>query len=259
MPRFALTVDYWNIDLKNAIQGYGADAIITACINQSTATFESPACALVNRSPAGSIWLTPDGFVTDTPNNNGKIKTDGFDIGSSYSYRFSSLGNLSMSFNGTYLRKYKVDNGLTQAYDCAGLYGPVCSGSIVASSAPMPKWRHKARVGLEMPFGLGVSVQWRYVGKVKAETLENNETLGGAFTYDPTLHVKAYNYFDLAATYTLFDRVNLRAGVNNVFERIRRGSQQATRTATAPTCAQPVRATATRTRAPGMRWAGCSG
>jgi outer membrane receptor protein involved in Fe transport len=106
LPRFALTIDYWNIDLKHAIQGYGADAIITACINQSTATFHSPACALVHRSPAGSIWLTPDGYIIDTPNNNGRIQTDGWDVAMSYNRHLGGwLGNLSASFNGTYLHK----------------------------------------------------------------------------------------------------------------------------------------------------------
>ena len=70
IPRLALTVDWWNIKLKNAIQGFGADAILTACVNQSTATFTSPACDLVHRDPAGSIWLTPGGYVIDTPTNN---------------------------------------------------------------------------------------------------------------------------------------------------------------------------------------------
>ncbi len=32
-------------------------------------------------------------------------------------------------------------------------------------------------------------------------------------------HVKAQNYFDLAATYSLWDMVNLRAGVNNIFDK----------------------------------------
>lgn len=220
LPRFALTLDYFNIGLKDAIQGLGADAIVTACVTQSSATFISPACDLVHRNAAGSIWLTPDGFVSDLPGNTSKIKTDGLDIGASYSHPLGGfLGNLSASFLGTYLRKYKVDNGLTEEYDCAGLYGPVCSSSVVASSAPMPKWRHKARVSLQMPFGLGLSVQWRHVGKVDAETLEDNETLQGQFPVDPGLHIKAFNYFDVATTFTVLDRVNLRAGVNNVFDK----------------------------------------
>jgi outer membrane receptor protein involved in Fe transport len=175
---------------------------------------------LIHRDPSGSLWLTSGGFVTDLPSNSGEIKTDGIDISSAYSHRLGGLGNLSASFIGTYLHKYKVDNGLEGGvYDCAGLYGPVCSGASVASSAPMPKWRHKARVGLQLPQGIGLSVQWRHIGKVKAETLDDAETLHGDFPLDPGLHVKAYDYFDLASTFTVGDHYNLRIGVNNVFDK----------------------------------------
>jgi hypothetical protein len=82
----------------------------------------------------------------------------------------------------------------------------------------MPKWRHKARATLQTPFGLGISLQSRFIGKVKAETLQDNGTVGGEFNFDPGLRIKSQTYFDIAATYTLFDRVNLRAGVNNVLD-----------------------------------------
>ena len=218
VPRLAVTIDYWNINLKDAIQGFGADSILSACVNQSTATFTAPACALINRDPAGSLWLTSGGSVTDLPNNEGKIKTDGIDINTSYSRKIGNIGTLSSNFNGTYLMHYKVDNGLTEEYDCAGLYGSVCSGASVASAAPMPKWRSKSRITLTMPSGIGVSLQMRYVGKVKAETLENNESLHGDFPLDPGLHIKAQKYFDLATTYTFGDHYNFRLGVNNILD-----------------------------------------
>jgi outer membrane receptor protein involved in Fe transport len=219
VPRLAITVDYFDITLKNAIQGFGADAILNACVGQTTATSVSPACALIQRDAAGSIWLTSNGFVIDTPNNEGQIKTNGIDLNAAYSHDLFNFGKLSWSFLGTYLKKYKVDNNLSEPYDCAGLYGPTCSGATVASSAPMPKWRHKMRTTWQSPFGLGLSLQWRRVGKVKAETLEDNETIGGEFNFDPGLHIKAKNYFDLSATFTLLDRINLRAGVNNLFDK----------------------------------------
>ena len=53
--------------------------------------------------PAGSLWLTSDGFISDLPNNSGAIKTDGIDVNGSYSYPLGGLGNLSASFIGTYL------------------------------------------------------------------------------------------------------------------------------------------------------------
>ena len=217
LPRFALTVDYFNINLKRAIQGFGADAVLADCVANATATFTPASCALVNRDPAGSIFLTSGGFVADTPVNVGGIKTDGFDVNSSYSQRLGGLGNLSLSFVGTRLRRYITNNGLTDPYDCAGYYGAVCSGGTVSSSAPLPRWRHKARATLQLPFGLGVSAQWRMMGKVRHERTSDDETLAGA---PPIVsrNIKAQHYLDLATTYTLFDRVNLRAGVNNVFD-----------------------------------------
>jgi iron complex outermembrane receptor protein len=220
LPRFALTLDYWDIDLKDAIQGFGADAIINNCIQFSTATTPAASCDLVQRDAAGSIWLTSNGFVVDTPSNSGRIQTDGWDISSSYSHRLGGMGNLSASFNGTYLRNYKVDNGLEGGtYNCAGLYGPICSGAVVASSAPMPEWRHKARLGWQLPMGLGLSLQWRHIGKVKAETLDDSITLRGDFPLDPGLRIKAFNYFDFATTATIGDHYNLRLGVNNLFDK----------------------------------------
>jgi iron complex outermembrane recepter protein len=217
-----LTVDYWNIEVKDAIQGFGANAILANCINHSTATFVAPSCLLVHRDASGSLWLTPNGYVNDNPANNASYKTSGIDVSGSYSYRFGSLGTLSASFNGTYLQSYKVDNGLLGGtYDCAGLYGPVCSAGPPsgASSAPMPKWRHKARVGFQMPNGVGLSLQWRYIGKVSAETLEDNETLHGDFPLNPGLHIKPVSYFDLATTFNVGNHLNLRLGVNNLFDR----------------------------------------
>lgn len=219
LPKFSLTVDYWNIKVKDAIQGFGADAIVGQCVSGSTSAANiDPACALINRDPAGSLWLTSGGYVIDTPNNEGTVKTDGIDIASSYSHRLGSLGTLNFAFNGTWLRHYKVNNGLTEPYDCAGYYGPICSGNVVASSAPMPKWRHKLRTTLNTKSGIGVSLQWRRVGKVDAETLDDSNTLNGANNFDPGLHIKSHNYFDLATTYTFGDHYTFRLGVNNLLD-----------------------------------------
>ena len=74
-------------------------------------------------------------------------------------------------------------------------------------------------LSLQTPGGIGLSVQWRYVGKVMAETLVDNQSLKGDFNFDPGLHVPAQNYFDLAATFAVGDAFNFRLGVNNVFDK----------------------------------------
>ena len=157
--------------------------------------------------------------MRDLPLNTATMRNRGIDFNAAYSLPLFNLGKLSWSFIGTRMLKARVDNGLSQPYDCVGFYGPTCSGGTVAASAPIPKWRHKLRTSWQSNFGLGLSLQWRYVGKVKAETLQDNNTTGGDFNFEPGLSVKAQNYFDLASTFTVGDHYNFRLGVNNILDK----------------------------------------
>ena len=69
-----------------------------------------------------------------------------------------------------------------------------------------------------MPNGIGISLGWRMVGKVKAETLDDSNSLAGEFNFDPGLHIKAQHYFDLATTFSFGDHYNFRLGVNNILD-----------------------------------------
>jgi iron complex outermembrane receptor protein len=211
IPHLAITADWYNIAVKGAIQGFGADAILQNCVNNTTASSVAASCALIHRNPAGSLWLTSTGFVTDLPHNVGSVETRGVDGSASYSRRIGSLGSLSASFTGTWVDRYIVDDGLNPAYNCAGLYGATCGN-------PIPKWRQKTRLGFQLPNGIGLSGQWRYVGKVKHEQNSTDEVLAGT---PPLLnsHVKAQSYFDLAGTVNIGDHYNFRLGVNNIFDK----------------------------------------
>jgi len=55
------------------------------------------------------------------------------------------------------------------------------------------------------------------VGRKKAETIR--AALAGGGQDQLNARIKAQDYFDLALTYTLLDMVNLRAGVNNIFDK----------------------------------------
>jgi outer membrane receptor protein involved in Fe transport len=220
IPRLAITADWYSIKIEGAIQGFGADAILSNCINNSTATAAAASCALIHRAPGGSLWLSPTGFVTDVPQNVGSVETRGVDASMSYSYRLGSLGTLSAGFNGTWVDKYIVADGLNPTYNCAGFYGATCGN-------PLPTWRHKLRIGLQLPIGIGISGQWRYVGKLRHEGFSSDVVLNnpgvnpGPTNTAPLLngHVKAQNYFDLASTFTIGDHYNFRLGVNNILDK----------------------------------------
>ena len=228
IPGLSLTVDYFNIEVDDAIRTFGVDAVLNNCVTNASATFTPESCALINRDAAGSLWLTPNGFTVDLPNNVGRLQTSGIEVAGRYSAPVS-FGTISFSMNGTYLDSYEVENGLTNAdgsqvsYDCAGLYGPTCSvGGTSDAGAPLPRWRHKARVSLNTDSGIGGSIQWRHVGKVTAETVSSFAALNPGGLTDhagPGTRIPSFNYIDAVLSFDLQETFQFRLGVNNLFDK----------------------------------------
>jgi len=207
LPRFALTVDWFDIKVKKAIQQIGQDTILDVC-NQ---TLDPAFCGLVHRDQFGSIWRTGNGYVIDTTQNVGGVSTRGVDIGLSYAMDIGSLGGLSLNAVGTWLDKLITDSGVGDAFDCKGLYGLRCG-------TPNPEWRHKVRLTYTAPDGIGLSFQWRYFKDVAVDRSSSQPTLKAAFS-PFNARIPAQNYFDLAFTARIGDHYNFRLGVNNIFDR----------------------------------------
>ncbi len=75
-------------------------------------------------------------------------------------------------------------------------------------------------MSLNTPQGVGVSLQWRYIGKVKPDSTSSNLSLVGNPFASPGNPIKAQNYFDLATTFTFGDHYNFRLGVNNILDKM---------------------------------------
>ncbi|MBX7539959.1 TonB-dependent receptor domain-containing protein [Qipengyuania sphaerica] len=217
LPGFSASVDWFKIDLEDAIQGYGQDTILGTCTRTADPFF----CGLINRDGSGSIWRSNLGYVEDIQYNVGGIGTEGVDVQAGYSSQIGDAGRLSLSFVGTYLMSLTLDPGFDAApeYDCAGLFGNTCSAGIL-SWGPNPEWRHQARVGFDFANGFGTSVRWRYYGAVDNE----DGVAGGPFPGNPPARpgnagFDAVNYFDLALTYEIGDNYAFRLGANNIFDK----------------------------------------
>ena len=207
LPRFAATVDWFDIKVENAIQPIGADVILGVCAS----TLDPKFCGLVHRDQFGSLWRTPQGYVVDTTKNIGALRTRGIDFGLSYAMDLGALGSLSLNGVGTWLDKLSTDSGVGTSYDCVGLYGPQCL-------TPTPKWRHKLRLSYQAPGGVGLSLQWRYIDRVDVENSSSQPSLKKDFA--PFIaKLPAQNYFDLALTARVGDHYNFRLGVNNLLDR----------------------------------------
>jgi iron complex outermembrane recepter protein len=221
VPGLSVTVDYFNIDITDAIGGIGADTILLACTQTSDPFF----CGLINRDASGSLWRSAGGFVVNTTQNIGGFSTSGIDAQVNYRTEIGDLGTLTFNFLGTYLDELITDTGidipgLDRTFDCVGLYGNVCG-------SPNPEWRHQARLGFNFKSGFGASVRWRYFDSVTLDAVEANSNLNNAGGTGPApggvarpgaAGFESINYFDLSLTYEAGDNFSFRLGANNIFD-----------------------------------------
>jgi len=209
LPRFALTVDYFDIQLTNAIGTIGADTIINQCVSTGDPFF----CTRVQRDAQGSLFLTPNGFIRDVNTNVGGLSTRGIDVNASYSLPVGNLGSFAFSFVGTYLESLEVNPLAELRFDCAGFFGSQCG-------TPNPEWRHKARVSFNTAEGLGLSVQWRHFSAVDNDQLSEDEDLNNpGFNQPGQRQIDSQDYFDLVLTARIGDNYSFRVGANNLLDK----------------------------------------
>ena len=206
-PRFVrgltLSVDYYNIKVKDYINSIPMQLTIDQCIESGNPFF----CSLFNRNPRNGVLFGGDantgGYVASNTQNTGSLSTSGVDIRASYALT-TAIGGFDVSMDGTWLHDLKtVPLPGQDEYDCAGYFGSSCR-------QPSPKWRHQARFTWSSPDTKGsMSLNWRYVGPTKL-------FISG---YDVNSRLPVANYFDLAASAAVMKELTLRIGVNNLLDR----------------------------------------
>ncbi len=215
---FSLTVDYFNIDVKQAIISQAAATTLYHCAVYDIAVD----CADIYRNPNTNYGLYGgDGageFVQQLLNASA-LRTSGVDVEAQYHLRLADFGigdwgSLQFLFNGTYLNNLTTSLPDGSTYDCAGLFGVTCG-------APSPKWRHELRVSWNTPWNLTLSAAWRYYGSANLDFDTNQPGLqiGYKDVQPSDAHISSYSYMDLAFSYKFRDRYTFRGGMNNVFDK----------------------------------------
>lgn len=195
-PNFAegliITIDYYDIEVEQAIDNIDPQTILTQCIENSTF------CDLVQRGPNGNLWVG-QAQVIATNENLSFFQVQGWDITGDYQFDVGDWG--SLNFNNTLSI---IDSWEQQEYDgaeveaCDGVWGGTCG-------YPTPELRNVLRTTWTTPWNVTVSGAWRYIDEV-----EDQVTTAAAVTLDEA------NYFDLAAIWNVTDYATIRAGVNNL-------------------------------------------
>jgi iron complex outermembrane receptor protein len=218
IPGFSLSADWFDISVKNVITGLPLSVSLSTCATDPTAiaTPSATYCSLIHRDP-GSGQLFAQGFVQLPVVNAGLLHTSGVDFEGNYRTNLSDWGmgdHGSLVFNlvGTYTQKLFTEEPGGSSFDCAGLFGTTCG-------TPTPTWRHKLRVTWITPWNLTLSAQWRYISGVDLDFNTSNPVLQNGFHDIDDARIPAMNYIDLSGEWRIHDRITLRAGVNNVFDK----------------------------------------
>jgi len=208
LPRFSLTVDYYNIKIEDYIESPGTPAIIAACYGNADNNFTpyDPAmCALAPRNPQSKLL---EGVV-NLNGNLGELKTSGIDFEARYfvnvPFGVDNDGRLDFRLSGTRLINWKLNTVASipsLLIECDGAFGANCENVF-------PKWRWNFRTTYSTG-PASVSFNWHHIGSAR------DDDAGTTYWREK---VGSYDIFDLAASYELNETISFTAGINNLFDK----------------------------------------
>jgi outer membrane receptor protein involved in Fe transport len=225
IPRLNITLDYFNIKVKDVIglAGGGFNSALQLCYTVAQ-NLDDPTCQLFRglRGPTGALGETQGGGnASILTANQAVLKTSGFDAQVDYSLPldFSLFGGeqsrLSFYYLGTYLDKFR-----STAIATIPERVTIAEGSIFGN--PLPEYRHTARLTFSDGPGT-ISLRWRYFGEVEDQRINNTFTGRVRTPQDRALFttptINDVNYFDLSFGFDVTDNFTMNVGVNNLFDK----------------------------------------
>ncbi|MEX2495985.1 MAG: TonB-dependent receptor [Woeseia sp.] len=194
MEGLTLEVDYYNLEIDDAIQGRDPGDVITACV----LTLDPLFCDLTPRTSSGQLDV-----IDNQLQNIGGIETSGVDFLLTYTSPDTGLGRFSARFNGSWLNEYKeitanIDDTVSET-DRTGTH------TDETFPRAFPEWRWTSNFDwLYNEWGGSLIFRW-----VDDMTLDDGSNLDSALFTDVQLRYSP-EFANEALTFTL--------GVNNVLD-----------------------------------------
>ncbi|MBI5923077.1 MAG: TonB-dependent receptor [Betaproteobacteria bacterium] len=188
-------VDYFYIQIKKYITTASPGALVAAARAGQT----------------GFVTFLPDGtpdIIDQRDLNAGVAKFAGFDLGASWSDKFS-FGRLGVDYNATYMDKAKLrtpdgtENARGKMIDAAGN-----SLKLIGDGGVILRYKHKINVNWSMA-DWGVTLTQNY----------NDKYLNGLDLNGDKHYVKGYSIFDAQARYSGIKGLSLALGVKNLADK----------------------------------------
>lgn len=211
VPSLTLKVDYFSIEVKDAIAPLGATvaSIFDLCYNVLQNAASAP-CQAIRRNPDDGRIGSP--YSVQAFNTNiGKIATSGIDFNLDFEHELGA-GRVTLDLRGTWLHTYNVTpmQDLPEKVNhCAGTFGAICGSEV------RPRIKTVTRLGWKSgPFS--TTLQHRFIGSATDDRI----VVGGNKSSDYAVPVLgARSYFDLSGSYE-FKKLGatLYGGVNNLLD-----------------------------------------
>lgn len=239
LPRFNMSVDYYNIKIDDVLGVPLPGDIIGACFGAITAASATdPACTAIRRNPItggldGDPATTPGLF--GTTNNLGRLFTDGIDVLMNYN---ADLGfaSLDWSFVGNWTHSSKFNANAADPdsinRECVGYYSVNCS--FTGSIQPEYQFSNRFTLGFDK---VDLSLLWRWQDSVQFEPLQlqadldaalgspadcpdpNGADTGGCMVNPEFRKIKAAHYFDLTGRFSVSDNLTVTMTVQNLLDK----------------------------------------
>ncbi|MDB5936619.1 MAG: TonB-dependent receptor [Massilia sp.] len=205
VPKLAVTVDYYKIDIDSAISSPTTTDILDGCYNTAfnPGLAMNTACALIGRNTInGTLNGVEANGVRTALTNLGTQSTSGVDVNVAYRLSAGTFGSVDLSggFNQVQSFKFRPTPASVER-DCLGYYSVACG-------APTYKRKFNQRTTWTIgAFSLGYN--WRYLSGVIEEP-------GGTDFLPAFAKIDAYHYVDMSAVWNVSKMLRLNISVNNI-------------------------------------------
>jgi iron complex outermembrane receptor protein len=221
MKELTLTVDYWNIKLKDQLGSLPPLTIVSDPVRYAAnivrcKTLSAAAQTELSRCSGLDANSNAIGYLVTLTDNIGQVKTDGIDVGLAYGTKLGNLGTVNLTYDGTWVHSYTYQTNPSDPFkQNVGLY---------SDGSPVFRWKHAIGVG----WGLG---DWGSRLNIRHQTGYRDQNDATTVVGGPSFYgnVKPYTLVDLSGTYKFSKATAVTLGVKNLFDTDPPFSNQSTR------------------------------
>jgi len=187
----SLSIDYWDIEITDAIGSFGASDIIKKCVDSPS--LANNFCPMITRDGQLSIER-----INVSRINVGRLNASGIDFGGAYGFDIAG-GDLSINLNGSFLMEHEE---LIDGSDPTSLF-------INRNDPNNPKLRSNLNLTYQQgPLSLGLNT--RYIGS----TIYDPNALTDETSDKPLVPSRVYN--DLIIGYEFENELRITGTITNI-------------------------------------------